>query len=217
VPRLGSCPAPTRRKRRTLPKVRTGCLTCKFRRVKCGEERPSCLRCINFGTSCSYALDMATKNGSYCSVFSVSHSAPISQEVSPLPHIDIEDGYQYFELFRSTTSIEFLIHTSDAVSIRLILLQAGAFRQSIRYALAALGALEKVSERAPTLPYNDNVSIPSLCLASLVLQCWAFQTVFHLPRFLIFEIIQILIYCSGKLVTNTIGMHSDYIIELLHI
>jgi hypothetical protein len=61
------------------------------------------------------------------------------------------------------------------------------------------------------------VFIPSLCLASLVLQCWAFQTVFHLPRFLIFEIIQILICCSGKLVTNTIGMHSDYIIELLHI
>jgi hypothetical protein len=32
-----------------------------------------------------------------------------------------------------------------------------------------------------------DVNIPSLCLASLILQCWAFRTVFHLPRFLIFE------------------------------
>ncbi|KAH8599187.1 hypothetical protein B0O99DRAFT_738086 [Bisporella sp. PMI_857] len=34
-------------KRRGLPKTKTGCLTCRRRRVKCGEERPRCLRCIN--------------------------------------------------------------------------------------------------------------------------------------------------------------------------
>jgi hypothetical protein len=31
------------------------------------------------------------------------------------------------------------------------------------------------------------VSIPSLCLASQLLQCWASRTVFHLPRFLVFK------------------------------
>jgi hypothetical protein len=31
------------------PKVKTGCVTCKIRRVKCGEEKPECQRCIKFG------------------------------------------------------------------------------------------------------------------------------------------------------------------------
>lgn len=34
------------------PKVRTGCQTCKTRRVKCGEEKPCCLRCSRSGFKC---------------------------------------------------------------------------------------------------------------------------------------------------------------------
>jgi hypothetical protein len=32
-----------------------------------------------------------------------------------------------------------------------------------------------------------DVTIPSPCLASLILQCWASRTMFHLPRFSILE------------------------------
>jgi choline dehydrogenase len=35
--------------------------------------------------------------------------------------------------------------------------------------------------------YPSDVCIPSLCLASLILQYWVSRTVFHLPRILIFE------------------------------
>jgi hypothetical protein len=52
------------------------------------------------------------------------------------------------------------------------------------------------------------VTIPSLCLASLILQYWASRTVFHLPRFLILERKHMLICCSGMEVTSltqTIG------------
>ncbi|EXJ75401.1 uncharacterized protein A1O5_02097 [Cladophialophora psammophila CBS 110553] len=39
-------------------KVRTGCFTCKRRRVKCDEARPSCNRCIKAGKPCEgYAND----------------------------------------------------------------------------------------------------------------------------------------------------------------
>ncbi|XWW92753.1 hypothetical protein V2A60_000679 [Cordyceps javanica] len=34
------------RRRRWTPRARTGCLTCRTRRVKCDEERPVCRRCI---------------------------------------------------------------------------------------------------------------------------------------------------------------------------
>ncbi|KAJ5815228.1 hypothetical protein N7474_007005 [Penicillium riverlandense] len=36
------------------PRSKLGCKTCKIRRVKCGEEKPSCLRCSNTGRKCEY-------------------------------------------------------------------------------------------------------------------------------------------------------------------
>ncbi|KAH7409156.1 hypothetical protein BKA64DRAFT_388858 [Cadophora sp. MPI-SDFR-AT-0126] len=40
------------RSRAGKPKVRTGCLTCKERRVKCDETKPACLRCLKFWGRC---------------------------------------------------------------------------------------------------------------------------------------------------------------------
>ncbi|KAK2056877.1 hypothetical protein LY76DRAFT_594723 [Colletotrichum caudatum] len=42
-------PAPGRR---GIKKVRTGCVTCKIRKVKCDETKPACLRCIKTGRKC---------------------------------------------------------------------------------------------------------------------------------------------------------------------
>ena len=42
------------------PKSRGGCTTCKRRRVKCGEERPSCKRCLNGNRQCE-GYDEPTK------------------------------------------------------------------------------------------------------------------------------------------------------------
>ncbi|KAL4943452.1 hypothetical protein BDV06DRAFT_137142 [Aspergillus oleicola] len=35
-------------------KSRTGCKTCKIRKVKCGEEKPACLRCTSTGRKCDF-------------------------------------------------------------------------------------------------------------------------------------------------------------------
>ncbi|UZP38540.1 hypothetical protein NXS19_006356 [Fusarium pseudograminearum] len=40
------------RQRAFAPKARTGCLTCKKRHKKCGEEKPTCLRCKSGGYVC---------------------------------------------------------------------------------------------------------------------------------------------------------------------
>ncbi|RGP67662.1 hypothetical protein FSPOR_5850 [Fusarium sporotrichioides] len=40
------------RQRAFAPKARTGCLTCKKRHKKCGEEKPTCLRCKAGGYVC---------------------------------------------------------------------------------------------------------------------------------------------------------------------
>ncbi|KZL73045.1 C6 zinc finger protein [Colletotrichum tofieldiae] len=41
-----------RRKRASKPKVRSGCLTCKIRRVKCDERKPTCSRCERADVEC---------------------------------------------------------------------------------------------------------------------------------------------------------------------
>ncbi|KAI1779570.1 hypothetical protein F4818DRAFT_145091 [Hypoxylon cercidicola] len=41
-----------KRKRASKPKVRTGCITCKIRRVKCDETKPACTRCTSTGRKC---------------------------------------------------------------------------------------------------------------------------------------------------------------------
>ncbi|KAF5686672.1 C6 zinc finger domain-containing protein [Fusarium denticulatum] len=38
---------------REIRRVKTGCYTCKARKVKCDEQRPSCRRCISTGRKCS--------------------------------------------------------------------------------------------------------------------------------------------------------------------
>ena len=43
------------RARSWAPKVRTGCRTCKVRKLKCGEEKPSCHRCVTGNFECDYA------------------------------------------------------------------------------------------------------------------------------------------------------------------
>ncbi|TDZ18969.1 Aspercryptin biosynthesis cluster-specific transcription regulator atnN [Colletotrichum orbiculare MAFF 240422] len=43
--------------RKGQPKVRTGCLTCKSRKVKCDEAKPACVRCTSTGRKCDgYAV-----------------------------------------------------------------------------------------------------------------------------------------------------------------
>ncbi|KAJ5714932.1 uncharacterized protein N7483_012113 [Penicillium malachiteum] len=51
TPRLDLAP---RRTRESTSKVRTGCSTCKARRVKCDELKPICQRCAIGGRKCEY-------------------------------------------------------------------------------------------------------------------------------------------------------------------
>ncbi|PYI01602.1 hypothetical protein BO78DRAFT_246430 [Aspergillus sclerotiicarbonarius CBS 121057] len=47
----------TRRTRTGKPRSRTGCITCKIRHVKCGEEKPECRECIRTGRKCDGYTD----------------------------------------------------------------------------------------------------------------------------------------------------------------
>src|SRR2546423_943477 len=40
---------------RLPPRSRTGCWTCRTRKVKCSEERPACVQCTRLGHTCDYS------------------------------------------------------------------------------------------------------------------------------------------------------------------
>ncbi|KAG5370228.1 Transcriptional regulatory protein [Yarrowia sp. C11] len=42
---------------------KTGCLTCRRRRVKCDEARPTCLNCIKAGRKCDYNMRLSFRSG----------------------------------------------------------------------------------------------------------------------------------------------------------
>ncbi|KAF7558235.1 hypothetical protein G7Z17_g192 [Cylindrodendrum hubeiense] len=46
--------AGARRGRKPHRKSRDGCVSCKRRKVKCDEEKPSCANCVRFGIPCSF-------------------------------------------------------------------------------------------------------------------------------------------------------------------
>ncbi|KAH6689839.1 hypothetical protein F5X68DRAFT_260420 [Plectosphaerella plurivora] len=48
-------PVPPRRGRKGHVKSRTGCRTCKRRKIKCDESKPECRNCIRFGVSCDFS------------------------------------------------------------------------------------------------------------------------------------------------------------------
>lgn len=50
------------RRPKRLLKVRTGCITCKIRKVKCDESKPFCKRCFDTGRKCDgYAVPQTTR------------------------------------------------------------------------------------------------------------------------------------------------------------
>ncbi|AOW02719.1 YALI0C11858p [Yarrowia lipolytica CLIB122] len=52
-------PDPAVRKTRS----KTGCLTCRRRRVKCDEARPTCMNCIKAGRKCDYNMRLSFRSG----------------------------------------------------------------------------------------------------------------------------------------------------------
>lgn len=49
---------------RRVKHSRTGCVSCKERRLRCSEERPSCSRCLHDGRSCEYILRLTWEDES---------------------------------------------------------------------------------------------------------------------------------------------------------
>ncbi|PMD34625.1 hypothetical protein L207DRAFT_638157 [Hyaloscypha variabilis F] len=79
--KTSSLAPPRERKRVSHPKTKTGCMTCKFRRLKCDETKPECLRCIKFEGRCDgYPTAIKWPASGSKSVNSARKLVPIAQK-----------------------------------------------------------------------------------------------------------------------------------------
>ncbi|KAH6678536.1 hypothetical protein B0J14DRAFT_325520 [Halenospora varia] len=149
---------PGKRGRASRPKVKSGCITCKTRRVKCDETKPQCLRCQKFGRVCDgYAPEPARAR-------SLSQLQPRIPSVGLYnPNIaihDTEDESRYFKVFSERTAYELsglLDGTIGSSFWTRIVLQESHNVSSIRHAVIAIGALSKALESAPKPNLKVNV------------------------------------------------------------
>ncbi|KAG4439885.1 hypothetical protein IFR05_004609, partial [Cadophora sp. M221] len=135
-------------------KVKTGCITCRKRRVKCDETRPSCLRCLKYGTQCSgYPAGRRRAPSSAYGSFATQARALVPKDESkiittqiliqpdtPLFETDLE--HRYFKLFVDRIAGEICPYFDSEDWSRMIL-QACTAESSIRHVAGAIGALAK--------------------------------------------------------------------------
>ncbi|KAH7379923.1 hypothetical protein BKA64DRAFT_765531 [Cadophora sp. MPI-SDFR-AT-0126] len=132
--------------RKSGPRSKTGCSTCKQRRVKCDETKPGCIRCQNLGRECGgYAPEALDETKSIAPV--PIHPRPMSvMTYSPSMAIPgTADERRYFQRFCDKTAAE-ICGSFDASFWTEKVLQLCHQDAPIRHATIALGALAKSLE-----------------------------------------------------------------------
>ncbi|KAF2493017.1 hypothetical protein BU16DRAFT_424028, partial [Lophium mytilinum] len=146
------------RKKVWKTKVKTGCITCRIRRVKCDEDKPDCKRCTSTGRKCDgYEPPKAQKQDSQAVVRAARPPKSTRLSTSLLPGYARSTPAAFMDpAFASETSAEsrslkfFQLYTAPEMAgffdstfwVQDLLLAANE-HQSIRYAVTALGALHQ--------------------------------------------------------------------------
>jgi hypothetical protein len=115
-------------------KARTGCLTCKARKVKCDESRPSCRRCTLAGRTCDRSL-----NGNSLSRV-VAWSSPGPNADGLLSNGLHNDEIRWLEHFHSHTGPSLSGDPDYRSFWTLELPQLSVSESAIRHALLAVGS-----------------------------------------------------------------------------
>lgn len=135
------------KKRQCGPKVRSGCKTCKIRRVKCDETHPSCKRCTSTGRKCDgYGFSTVTFENQTLSV--------LQRKFNNLQ--GTSDEKRGFSFFLQNTAPELSGYFATEFWGQLII-QASIAEPSLRHALIALGSLhEEFTNKKLTYSPHDH-------------------------------------------------------------
>ncbi|KAF8857841.1 hypothetical protein BDZ45DRAFT_422747 [Acephala macrosclerotiorum] len=145
------------RGRRSTKRSRTGCLTCKFRKVKCDEKKPECDRCVAFGISCDgYEKP---KHRFKPSIQPLLPQHPAHYKLLPAPsgtlQFESELEESYFNLFLNETAAEISGTFANAFWDQVVL-QACHEERFVLHSVTALSAFNTYLKlaREPEDPFN---------------------------------------------------------------
>ncbi|TLS23308.1 uncharacterized protein PpBr36_05891, partial [Pyricularia pennisetigena] len=130
--------------RKGSAKVRSGCITCKARKVKCDEGKPSCLRCIKSGRSCDGYLDpnvMASRRKSNKNKPADTNTGP-SSSFSTLLDGALPEEKRSFHFFQHVTAPS-LAGDLDANFWKVLVLQVCQTEPAVRHAVLAVSGLHE--------------------------------------------------------------------------
>ncbi|KAI2631541.1 hypothetical protein GGS26DRAFT_98805 [Hypomontagnella submonticulosa] len=127
-------------------RVTTGCITCKKRRIKCDEAKPSCHRCTSTGRKCDgYAspyvfLSQPDRSGSVRPTFQRGRPSPLSETTlnSPLTASEAENrAFRYFAHGGASTLSGYM----DLDLWSRFIPQICHAETAVRHAVVAIGSL----------------------------------------------------------------------------
>ncbi|KAK7414287.1 hypothetical protein QQX98_006884 [Neonectria punicea] len=129
-------PSPKPSGRKGNKKVRTGCITCKIRKVKCDEAKPHCMRCVKTGRQCDGYRPA-----------SPARSTPEPLALSPVPGLGFGSARESraFEYYR-TRSARILSGAVDAPFWGGLVLKLSASEPAVRHAVLAVSSLHECVE-----------------------------------------------------------------------
>ncbi|KAE9583116.1 Aspercryptin biosynthesis cluster-specific transcription regulator atnN [Colletotrichum fructicola] len=134
----------------SISRVKSGCKTCKIRRVKCDENRPACQRCLSTGRTCDgYGI---WGGGGGRPLLASSHAAhPLAQPSSISRHNTragalslSHDEHRQFEWFARRTTGKLPGVFTCALFWETLVLQASSTEPAVLYAVLALGAAHRM-------------------------------------------------------------------------
>ncbi len=140
-----------KKKRASKPKVRSGCVTCKIRRIKCDEAKPECSRCISTGRKCDGYEIKPRKKRSDC--LTINKPLPVINDIGPAELRSL--GFFHHKSAPSLSSY------FDAEFWTRLVFQMSYVEPSVRHAMIALGALHEERERGiKLLPLQPQMNDP---------------------------------------------------------
>ncbi|KAI9677499.1 MAG: hypothetical protein M1817_006453 [Caeruleum heppii] len=149
----------TPRTRVGAPKVKTGCLTCKIRRVKCDEQRPACNRCTSTGRTCD-GYGVLTTTGPR-DVTHRTHLRPVSSlstvVISPYSFTRTVQEKHLFHHFLSCSAPAFAGYFDSSLWEQIVP-RVGHDVPAVRHAIFALSALHEAELKSPVTIIADGVS-----------------------------------------------------------
>ncbi|TVY19287.1 Transcriptional regulatory protein moc3 [Lachnellula arida] len=151
------------RLRASKPKTRTGCKTCRARRVKCDEGKPCCARCLRYGADCEgYEVGVQKAASTRSSLKELlpqtSHrEAFLVPSVGKSPFTAVfhdNREYSYFLYFQEEAAPN-ISGSFDRDLWTHVIIQASWKEPSLSGLVASLGALYKAGSSTMTLSQEE--------------------------------------------------------------